>query len=280
MRSPVWVGVPVVLLLAAVCLPARAVVLSYAPEVGSSFVNACTMYMEQETSVPGEAPTKRQAVGHMTLSSTVVEKTATGVREEGALRDTSLRTTGAGLPAGGRTETRPDVTYTLTTDPRGVVLEHRISGGGTWGDSLSGGLSALAGTGSFPASEVKPGDSWTGQYTIALGDPLPAMTVSAKCQLLELTTYRGRPCAKIRSVFSSPPQVTTAVAATGRLEGTALTYYDYVHSVVVESVSDSLISLIAPPAGKPTKGAAPAQVKLTLRSIAVLQETPPALPAP
>ncbi len=60
------------------------------------------------------------------------------------------------------------------------------------------------------------------------------MTISMNFRLLELTTYHGRPVAKIRASFSGPvsfdlskmPNGVTG-SASGTLKGTATTYYDY-----------------------------------------------------
>jgi hypothetical protein len=100
--------------------------------------------------------------------------------------------------------------------------------------------------GSFPEGDVKEGDTWSDTISVPWAPGGSEVEVTCSTELLALTTFQNRKCAKIRISFSSPMEMDLAElgmpvgeegsgAMQGVLKGDLLTYYDYENSLYVYS---------------------------------------------
>ena len=227
-----------------VCLPAHAIVLCYAPKVGEVHRYEVTAAGAFEMTIEALAETSR------------TETTAEVQCEQRALSQTGDVTRLQTDMLGGETTTKcddqtqsgeaPSGKVVVEVDRRGrvaKVVEMVLDGKevsqeqGPWADALSSWSQFAA----LPDGDVNVGDSWTDTFLIALPHRMPRIKMSVKSQLLDVTTFQGRQCAKIRTTFSGPLELEGedmgpfggAGPTTGQLQGDLTWYYDYANSIFV-----------------------------------------------
>lgn len=143
------------------------------------------------------------------------------------------------------------------------IVEQDSQAGGEPGDPVGAALKAWAGLlgrlGALPEGDVAVGDFWSDELTFpapapSTDDILPRIphdfgvemlappggfgrVVSARSELLALTTFQGRKCAKIRTSFEgcSAPDLSEPATPTGDVtfQGHLLRYYDYENAVEI-----------------------------------------------
>jgi hypothetical protein len=103
----------------------------------------------------------------------------------------------------------------------------------------------------LPEGDVKVGDSWETEFEEAL--PLPALPgsdgsrrlgqVKVKSQLLEISDYKGRKCARIRTTYGMPieiqssPAPSVTLSVSGAMTGSMEWLYDYDRSCTISCQS-------------------------------------------
>lgn len=229
--------------------PASGVVLRFKPAVGSIVKQKITMSGRMETTgamLP--QPMRMQMKMAMSSRQKVLGQTDQGLKVQTTTSDGKMDMTmeGMGGAAGGQqSQPIPDTKMVVVMDDRGrlkQVVSSDLPGVGGGQMPLSN--DALASLGSmvgFPEGAVKPDDTWSDDLKVPGGTGMPEINLSVNCRLLELLTYHGHKCAKIRTAFSGPlamdlSQVAGAgngAAGTmeGTLQGVFTQYYDYEDSV-------------------------------------------------
>ena len=233
-------------LLAVMALPAQAVLLRYNPKVGVATKHKFTMAGRTEVTAPGMPEAMQmemEAVMHSVQKA--LSETADTVRVETRLLDSNVKMT-----MGGQTHAQPvpEIKIVAKIDRRGrtvkveeadmgdsAVSPQMMAGGPeTWGNWSS--FSA------FPEKDVKAGAKWSDELSMGSVPGMEGMTIKSTSEVLALTTFQGRKCAKMRTVFEAPLDFdlsemagTEAAGMEGSMEGlmngTMLWYYDYENSV-------------------------------------------------
>ena len=246
------------LLGAAAALPAHAVVLRYAPKVGVISKYQLTMTGQVDTSLQGlDQAMSLGITGAVQYCETALSESPDRVRVE-------RRTTGGEitLRMGEDAETRqvPGSRMVADMDRRGRLLkivEQDAGGRPALDDILGVRWTDLVNIGAFPESEVKVGDTWSDRLEIAGAEGSPAVTLRLTSKLLELATFQGRKCAKIRVTFDGP--LTFGAAEDGRdsgsmkalLHGDGIWYYDYENGLYARAEGTVGLSMTASGSGSP-----------------------------
>jgi hypothetical protein len=217
---------------------AQAIVLRYQPKVGTTTQSDFTMTGTMEMSAGTTSQTADTSVSGVSVEK-VIAIVPEGRKVRSELRDARLNMNFQGMAAENKSQKLPDMSFVSIIDERGRTKRILSSSLADTEMAVGGDtLSELGGSACLPDKDVKPGDTWSTTQKITASGMLPNMTISMNFRLLELTTYKGRPVAKIRSSFSGPvsfdlskmPNGVTGSAA-GTLKGEATTYYDYERGV-------------------------------------------------
>jgi len=250
--------------LAVLCAAAQAVMLRYAPKVGTKVSYDHAVTSTSDATVAGQTMHVDSTM-HMTATYTAKAQTPKGTRVEVAMRDGSMTLTmpGAETP---RTQKIPDMTTTMLIDDRGQMQQAKTSGEDQQASAMSDDLlSNLSGFSMFPKTEVKPGDTWSDTLeTKAMGKAGAAVKVAFTCTLLELSTYQGRQCAKIRTTFKGTTTA-TGMPGTGNLQGSALQYYDYENSLWVDGEVKMTMNMKLPGQGDSEGGSMLMHMAMTMK---------------
>ncbi len=253
MRSSRLIGMVVGLWLMAVCLPAQAVVLRFKPEVNSIVKHKVTMSGRTEmTNDMMPQPMRMGMAMVMTSRQKILGKTDQGLKVQTTTSDGKMTMTFEGLEGmgdaegGKQSQKLPDSKMVAIMDERGR-LQQIVSSDmpGASDMPLSNDtLASLSGMTGFPEGDVKVNDTWTDEMKIPASEGTPEINLSVNSRLLELLTYEGRQCAKIRTSFKGPMSFDLSQMAgkagsnasgtmEATLQGTFTQYYDYAHSVWV-----------------------------------------------
>jgi len=229
-----------------VCVPAHAIVLRYSPEPGQVRKSEANMAGKVETAMAAMGQTARI---EMTMDMAYAEKIMS--RSEGVSRvETEV--------LGGKVVTKmtQPMEQTQTTDvPTGRVVVDLDNRGRVVkmveADMPGADMSQFGAQGaesfpnwsqysSFPEGDIKEGDEWTATLEIPTAPDGPTLNLDLTSELVALTTFQDRKCAKIRTRFSGPMEMDMSGvsggqggATTGTLQGDVLWYYDYENSVYV-----------------------------------------------
>lgn len=247
MKRRCAVGLAAGLLLVA-CLPAHAVVLRYRPKVDEVIKHKLTMAGRMQASVEGMGQLMQLEIsGSMDYAEKALSATEETTRVE-------TRLTGGAMTAkaDGESQTQdvPTGYMVADIDRRGRVVKMiSLEFGGeeampeTMGPGAETWTSMPAQFGAFPEGDISVNDSWSDELKIPTAPDGPEMTMNIESQLLALTTFQGRKCAKIRTAFEGPMNINLAdFAGAGEgvegtmdamLQGNMLWYYDYENSVYV-----------------------------------------------
>ncbi len=228
--------------------PAQAVVLRYEPKVGSAYRYKQSLAGRMETSMAGVDQTMRmEFTGELNYSEKILSQTDQVSRVERELLG------GQGeikLDGDGETFDMPRGTVTAEVDRLGRIV--RVQEGEFEGDE---GMPPIMGPSAesmanwsqfsaFPEGEIQSGDSWSGKLALPLTSEGPEIEVRYSSELLAVTTFQDRKCAKLRTSFTAPFNVDAGelLGAGGEqgeggveadLKGDLLWYYDYENSVYV-----------------------------------------------
>ena len=240
------IGVAVGLWMLSVVLPAQAVLLRYTPKVGAIAKHTISMSgrMEMTSEMLPQAMRMQLAVT-MAEREKVLGQAEGGYKVQTSTSGGTIKMTGEGL-GGARSQKAPAASIVAIYDDHSRVARVVSMTGakdvsmGMGGDSD---FSALGGI-PLPEEDVKPGDTWSDEIKMPMGQGMPEATINTTSRLLELATYKGRKCAKIRTTMNGPfsldmsqmPQAQGAQgSADGTMEGTMTAYYDYEKSVWVDA---------------------------------------------
>jgi len=227
----------------AVGLPAHAVLLRYAPKVGETVKHKVSMAGRTSASVEGMGEGMRMELnGAIQYTEKAISETADTVRVETQVTGGKFT-----MSVGGRSQGQeiPKGKVVADMDRRGrLVKTIQADFGGKSGaqDFLTGGAgswSNLASFSAFPEGDVKAGDTWSDEIKIPATQGGPEVNLSTTSRLLEVATYQGRSCAKIRTTFKGPLVFDTSGqnddsgSMEATLQGDLIWYYDYQNSVYV-----------------------------------------------
>ncbi len=230
----------------ATSLPAHALVLRVQPEIGATHRYKLTMSGRTNTEMMGQA-VSTQTTGEVNYAEKVLSREGDVTRYETEVFGGSIEVTQAGqsqtidLPSGRsvtEVDSRGRVVKVVEAESEGESDEQSLAGSGP------GSMAASSHYGSFPESDVKEGDTWSDTLSVPMGPGGPEVEVTCTMELLALTTFQNRKCAKIRTSFSSPLEldlgdlgVPGGEEGVGGLQavlkGDILTYYDYENSLYV-----------------------------------------------
>jgi len=227
----------------AVCLPAQAIVLTYAPRVGEVHKHKETVSGRTESTMEGaDQPMRGEITGEREYSEKALSQTDRVTRVQTDLRGGKITLVVLGQS---QSMDMPTGKLIADVDSRGQMLNSQFSGSsGTLGSMLPGGdTPGLSQYGTFAAGDVDLNDEWTGKVTIPASQGMPATELTFKSTLLDLTTFQDRKCAKIRTTFTGPlkadlsdmPSMPAGIETTteGAMSGDLVLYYDYENSVYV-----------------------------------------------
>jgi hypothetical protein len=129
--------------------------------------------------------------------------------------------------------------------------------------------------GAFPEGDVNVGDTWSEELKIPMAPDGPEMTLNIQSELLALTTFQGRKCAKARTQFEGPMNLDMADLGTpaadvegsveAMLQGDMLWYYDYENSVHVYGEGTVGMDMNISVAGEEMPGGMSAQVLMNVK---------------
>ncbi|MFB3880226.1 MAG: hypothetical protein ACE149_03135 [Armatimonadota bacterium] len=228
----------------AICVPAHAIVLRYAPKVGEVYKQKATMSGRMEMTMAALQQTMR---GEITMDMDYSEK-ALSQTETTTRVQTELLGGKGQVKMAGQSQSIDMPTGKMVTDMdrRGQVVkvvEMDMPGTEQMMGPGAESLPNWSQFGALPEGDVSPKDTWTGKVTIPAGPNMPSIEMTFNCTLLDVTTFQGRNCAKIRTAFNGPFQMDLAEAegmppgAEGTMDatmnGSIDWYYDYDNSVYV-----------------------------------------------
>jgi hypothetical protein len=244
-----WYAVSVIGLLLAASLPVHAVVLRFEPKVGETHRHKLTISGRMTMEMMGE---------EMRVETTAeVDYAEKALSREGDVTQYETELLGGELTMvnetlGGQTQTidTPAGRVVAEYDGRGrlvKVVEHEFEGQVSEQPLMGSGPESMATSshyGSFPEGDVKEGDVWSDTIVMPLAPDGPEVEMEFTSELLALTTFQSRKCAKIRTSFSAPLAVDATdfgVPASGEdaggveatLQGDVVMYYDYENSLYV-----------------------------------------------
>lgn len=250
MRRSGIIGLVVGVWLVSLCLPAQAVLLRFKPEVNSIVKHKVTMSGRMETTgamLP--EPMRVEMTMGMTSRQKVLGQTPEGLKIHTSTSGGKMTMNTQGLPGMEGSQNSMDVPESTTVtimDERGRVKEIVSSDLPPAASQMPLSNESLASLGSmtgFPEGDVKVDDTWSDRLNIPSAEGMPELSLSVNSRLLELLTYQGRKCAKIRTAFEGPMNLDlaqmggAAAGASGAMEATLqgvfTQYYDYVTSVWV-----------------------------------------------
>lgn len=247
MKRRCAVGLVAGLLLVA-CLPAHAIVLRYRPEVDQVTKHKMTMAGRMEMSVEGMGQLMQMEItGTLNYAEKALSATAEATQVETRLTGGTMTAKGGGQS---QTQDMPTGRMVADIDPRGRVLK-MVSAEFEGEDAMAQGMGPGADTwstmpaqfGAFPEGDINVDDTWAEELKIPTSPDGPEMTMNLESQLLALTTFQGRKCAKVRTSFEGPMNLDMADfggaaggvegAMDAMLQGDMLWYYDYENSIYV-----------------------------------------------
>lgn len=233
-------------LLAVMVLPAQAVLLRYNPKVGVATKHKYTMAGRTEvTAAAMPEPMRIEMEAVMNSVQKALSETPSTVKVETRLLDSSAKITMAGET---QTQPIPEMRVVTQVDRRGrtvKVIEEDTDDVAASAQMPGGVLEAFgdwADFSAFPEKEVKVGAKWSDERSIKISPGIEGIVIESTSELLALTTFQGRKCAKIRTVFEAPLSFDLSktaglgipgidATAEGTISGTRLWYYDYENSV-------------------------------------------------
>lgn len=192
---------------------AGAVVLRYNPKPGTVCKYKESVKGAGEFSLPLAPEPLRMQMEQTSLSSVkVLSCSEEAVEIEYTVLSGSVAMTVAEEQAEKLKLPKTSLVYRLT--PRGKLLETRVVEGGKeprphpfvefMSFMPSGDLEALSFV-PFPEADIAPGGKWTDTIRLPLEEGSEqALQATVSSELLGLLTYRGRPCAKIRTSIEVP----------------------------------------------------------------------------
>lgn len=247
------------------CSRAGAVVLRYNPKPGATFKYKESMKGAGEMTMPMSPEPMRMQMEERSLSSIkVLSVGPEAIQLEHTVLSGTLKLTMQGELAESEKLPKSRTMFKLT--PRGKVLEARIVEGEKEAkaeEPFPGAMGFLQGMGQlsfvpFPEGDVKPGDKWSETVVIpAPAKDMPSFSASYNCELLELLTYRGRRCAKIRTSVDIPMPLTdwmaklvgeeseapVAAEGDGKISVSYIWYFDRENSVDVSSEGSGAVAM-------------------------------------
>ncbi len=229
-------------------LPAHAVVLRFRPQVGTARQYKLTM--------SGRMTMEMAGVGEAMRTETTAEveyREKALSREDDLTRyETELLGGKVNMTLGERIETMdvPTGRFVADMDSRGrlvKMVETEFEGETPQQPFMGSGAESMPASfhyAPFPEGDVKEGDTWSDTIAIPTAPDGPELEMTFTSELLALTTFQGRKCAKIRTSFNAPMDMDledlgapagsdesgTIEAA---LKGDILMYYDYDNSLYV-----------------------------------------------
>jgi hypothetical protein len=254
MRRSRLVGAVVGLWMASFCMPAHALLLRYTPKTGSvvtrkiatsgrTVMRSETLSKSSRTERVGTTLERKEVLGQ--------ERGGYKVRESSPGGTTTVTKSGQ---KGARKKKEPPSSKVTIYDDRGrvvSVLSKAPEAGAT--DFLIEADDFMAlGTIAFPEQEVKPGDTWSDEARVSMGEGMPELVLTVNCRLLALVTYHGRSCAKIRTSITGPLNLELSQipglkglegSAEGTVGGTAVEYYDYTTSTWLDGEAKLTMAL-------------------------------------
>jgi hypothetical protein len=253
-------------LLVTALLPAHAVVLRFRPEIGATHRYKVTMSGRTNTEMMGHAISV-QTTGTIDYAEKALSREDDVTRYEKQQLGGSIE-----LTQGGQSQTMdlPGGRSVVDVDSRGRVVEivEAESEGETDEQPLMGfgpeSMVTSSHYGSFPEGDVKKGDTWSDTISVPWAPGGSEVDVTCSVELLALTTFQSRKCAKIRISFDGPVEMDLTelgmpageegpATMEGVLKGDLLTYYDYENSLYVYSEGtvgmDAQISMSGMPGG-------------------------------
>ena len=233
-------------LLAVLALPAQAILLRYSPKVGVATKHKFTT--AGRTEIAAEAMTEPMRMEmEMVMHSLrkALSETSDTVKVETRSFDSSLKITMLGQT---QTEALPETRCVTQMDRRARILKVEEADARELGDvqqMIPGGPGTWGNWDSFPPfaeKDVKAGDKWSEELSLVSLTGMQGMTVKATSEMIALTTFQARKCAKIRTVFEVPlnpnllqmgglGEEAAEGLAEGMIKGMVLWYYDYENSV-------------------------------------------------
>ena len=229
---------------ATVCLPAHAVVLRYAPKVGEVHKQKATIAGRMEMTMEGLGQTMRgEITGDMDYSETALSQTEGVTRVKTEMLGGKMQVSLAGQS---QSVDMPTGKMVADMDQRGRVVklvEMDMPGAEQMMGSGAESFPNWAQYSAFPEGDVKVGDTWEGKVSVPARPNMPAIELAFKCTLLDLVTFKGRNCAKIRTAFNGPFEMDLADAQgvppgtegtmDATMDGTMDWHYDYDNSIYV-----------------------------------------------
>ena len=279
MKRRCTVGLAAGLLLVA-CLPAHAIVLRYRPKVDEVTKHKMTMSGRMEMSMEGMGQLMQMEIsGSLDYAEKALSATEEATRVETRLTGGTMT-----AKAGGESQAQdmPTGRMVADIDPRGRVVK-MVSSEFEGEDAMAQGMGPGADTwstmpaqfGAFPEGDVTVNDTWSEELKIPTSPDGPEMTMKLESQLLALTTFQGRKCAKVRTSFEGPMNLDMGDfgGAAGEVEGTMdamlqgdmLWYYDYENSLYVYGEGAVGMDMNISVAGADTAGGMTAQMLMNVK---------------
>ena len=225
------------------CLPAHAIVLRYTPKKGQVAKHNSTITGSTSMTMPGmEGGAMKMTMSGSVLTVEKVLSTTSGT----ATVETKITSGKMTMNMQGQKQTIdiPEGRVVAEMDDRGRMVkmienDMDFGAGGMMGGAPLDFNDFAEFSAAFPEGDLKVKDTWAGTMKLPLEEGME-ITLSANSRLLELATFQGRKCAKIRSAFKGPLSLDMSpqgqqMHMTGSLTGEFVTYYDYVNSVYVSS---------------------------------------------
>ncbi len=228
------------------CMPAHAIVLTYAPRVGEVHKQKIMMSGAMETSSPMLGDAMR---GQMSLDTDFTEKalsqTDTTTRMQTEIVGGKIAVSMAGQS---QTMDMPTGRMVADMDRRNRVVKWvEVHMSSAPGKSMMGpgseNFTNWSQFGAFPEGDVDVNDTWSGTMSIPASEGTPAIAMDYECKLLELAEFKGHKCAKIHTSFHGPFSMDLSqtqgmpAGAEGTMEATIqgdmTWHYDYENSVYV-----------------------------------------------
>ena len=228
----------------AVCLPAQAITLRYAPRVGEVHRQKTTIAGGMETTMEAlSQPLRGQISVDMEYSEKALSQTDTLTRMQ-----TDLLGGKAMVSMAGQSQTTDMPTGRMVADVDRLsrvvkVIQADLSGGQQTMGAGAENFPNWSQFGVFPEGDVDVNDTWSGKVNIPAAPGMPGIANVYTCTLLDLTSFQGRKCAKIRTAFNGPFQMDLSGApglpqlleniTYATMQGDIVWYYDYENSVYV-----------------------------------------------
>ncbi|MBN1461429.1 MAG: hypothetical protein JXA57_18025 [Armatimonadetes bacterium] len=233
-------------LLLGMCLPAHAIVLRYSPTPGEVHKSKAEMAGKVETSMPAMGQTARiELTMDMDYAEKVVSRTEGVTRVETEVLSGKVVTKMTQPMEQTQTTDVPTGRVVVDLDNRGRVVKMveadmpgaDMSQFGAQGAESFPNWSQYS---SFPEEEIKEGDEWTATLEVPTAPDGPTLKIDLTSELIAVTTFQDRKCAKIRTRFSGPLEMDMSGATggesgatAGTMQGDVLWYYDYENSIYV-----------------------------------------------